>query len=306
LIVTSRALVEPIREQLAELPPEAVLGEPAKRDTAACIGLAAFQVLRNDPEATMVVMPADHVIAPREKLQAAIRYAVELVDQQPSRLVTFGVKPTYPAESFGYIERGRLLAKNGAAPAYAVNRFREKPDAATAKQFLDAGNFYWNSGIFVWRAATIVEALAANQPAMHRRLQTIADATGTSGYQQILDPEFAAIQGVSIDYAVMEHAKEIVVIEAPFDWDDLGSWLALARVRGVDENRNTIAAKHVGLDTQGTIVRSTDGHLLVTLGVEDLIIVHTPDATLVANRHREEDIRKIVSMLEKKGWDEYL
>jgi mannose-1-phosphate guanylyltransferase len=306
LIVTNRSLVAQVQEQLPDLPPTGVLGEPAKRDTAPCIGLAAFQVMRDDPDATMVVMPSDHVIGPDETFQAAIRYAAELVEQQPTRLVTFGIKPSYAAESFGYIERGDALAGGGIAPAYTVSRFREKPDAVTAKQYVDSGNFYWNSGIFVWRAKTIVDALAANQPEMHQHLKAIADAAETPTYADTLEREFTAIDGVSIDYAVMENATDVVVIEAPFDWDDVGSWQALGRLHGTDADGNTIIGKHLGLDTRDTIVRGPDNHLIVTLGVDDLIVVHTPDATVVANRHREEDIRKIVKMLEENKWDEYL
>jgi len=306
LVVTNRELADQIRHQLPQLPPAAVLGEPAKRDTAPCIGLAAFQVLRSDPDATMIVMPSDHVIRPDEPFQAAIRYACSLVDQQPGRLVTFGIKPSYAAESFGYIERGEKLDDKGPACAYAVSQFREKPDAATAAQYVESGNFYWNSGIFVWRAATIVDALAQHEPEMHAHLRAIADADGTPQFDEVLQREFFTIKPVSIDYAVMEHAEDVADVEAPFDWDDVGSWQALARLHGTDDDGNTISGKHLGLDTRDTIIRGPDDHLVVTLGVEDLIVVHTPDATVVANRHREEDIRKLVKMLEEKGWEEYL
>ncbi len=306
LVVTNRELADQIRHQLPQLPPAAVLGEPAKRDTAPCIGLAAFQVLRADRDATMIVMPADHAIRPDDKFQAAIRYACSLVDEQPERLVTFGIKPHYAAESFGYIERGEVLDDKGPAPAYAVNRFREKPDAATAAEYLATGKFYWNSGIFVWRAATIIDALKRHQPEMYTHLQAIADADGTPQFDEVLQREFSAITPVSIDYAVMEHAEDVAVVEAPFDWDDVGSWQALARLHGTDDDGNTILGKHIGLDTRDTIIRGPDDQLIVTLGVEDLIVVHTPDATIVANRHREEDIRKLVKILEEKGWEEYL
>ena len=306
LVVTNRELADQIRHQLPQLPPAAVLGEPAKRDTAPCIGLAAFQVMHADRDATMIVMPADHVICPDDKFQEAIRYACELVDEQPGRLVTFGIKPSYAAESFGYIERGDSIGDQGPASAYRVTRFREKPDAKTAAEYLASGNFYWNSGIFVWRAATIVEALRQHQPDMHAHLKAIADADGSQQFDEVLEREFTAITPVSVDYAVMEHAEDVIVIEAPFEWDDVGSWQALARLRGTDDNGNTIVAKHIGLDTRDTIVRGPDDHLIVTLGVDDLIVVHTPDATIVANRHREEDIRKLTKMLEEKGWQEYL
>lgn len=312
LVVTNQRLVAAVREQLPELPPAAVVGEPCKRDTAPCIGLAALLVSRNDSQAAMVVMPADHVIRPAEAFQAAIRQAAAMVDESPGRIVTFGIKPTYPAEIFGYIHRGTPLASRGVpapgnnAPAFKVQQFREKPDAVTAKKYLDSGEYYWNSGIFVWRAATILDALRERQPQMLKHLQTIVDALDTKDGAAVFEHEFAAIKPISIDYAVMEHATDVAVIEAPFEWDDLGGWQSLARLVGSDENGNTIVGRHVGLSTDGTIVRTDDDHLVVTLGMKDCIIVHTPNATLVANKHNEEQIRQVVKKLEELGWGEYL
>ncbi len=321
VVATTAQLAEQIAEELSELPRDAILAEPCKRNTAPCIGLAAIYVSRNDPEATMAVMPADHVISPDESFRHAIRFAAALVEKQPERIVTFGIRPSYPAESFGYIERGeRLVAELSpsetpptVSPAtvtspevYRVGQFREKPDAQTAASYLESGAFYWNSGIFLWKARTILDALAEHQPEMYQRLQRIAAAAGTPQYDEVLVREFGAIRGISIDYAVMEHATEVLVIEAPFDWDDVGSWQSLARLRGTDARGNTISAKHLGLDTTGTIVRGGDGHLIVTLGLKDCIIVHTPDATLVANKHDEESIRKVAELLRQQGWEEYL
>src|SRR6476660_613444 len=306
LILTNRRLVETIREQLPDLPAAAIVGEPCKRDTAPCIGLAALLVSRDDPDATMVVMPADHVIRPAEKFQAAIRQAVGLVDASPGRIVTFGIKPTYPAEVFGYIHRGKPLASSHPAPAYAVQQFKEKPNTATAKKYLDSGEYYWNGGIFVWRARTILDALRERQPAMLGHLEAIVKAWDTSEREMVLDREFTAIKPISIDYAVMEHATDVAVIEAPFEWDDLGGWQSLARLAGSDQNGNTIIGRHVGLGTSGTIVRTADDHLVVTLGLKDVIVVHTPNATLVADKHCEEQIRQVVKRLEELGLSEYL
>lgn len=307
MIVTNRRLVQPMRDQLPDLPEDAIVGEPCKRDTAPCIGLAALLVSRDDPQATMVVMPADHVIRPTENFQAAIRQAATLVDESPQRIVTFGIKPSYPAEIFGYIHRGKPLAEpDGAAPAFVVNSFKEKPFAETARKYVDSGEYYWNSGIFVWRASTILDALKKRQPEMLAHLETIVAAWNTPERDAVFEREFTAIKGISIDYAVMEHAADVAVIEAPYDWDDLGGWQSLARLAGTDIYDNTIIGRHVGLDTTGTIVRTDDNHLVVTLGLEDCIVVHTPNATLVANKHDEEKIRQIVKELESRGWNEYL
>ena len=260
----------------------------------------------------MAVMPSDHVIGPDTAFQQAIEFAAALVEESPARIVTFGIRPTYAAEIFGYIERGERMETNAArkfgplAPAYAVRQFREKPKADVARGYVDSGNFYWNSGIFVWRAATILDALRQHQPEMFTYLQRIADAFGRPDYASVLEREFAAIRGVSIDYAVMEHADDVAVIEAPYRWDDVGSWQALARLHGTDEHGNTVLGKHLGVHTSGTIVRGPNDHLIVTLGLKDCVVVHTPDATLVANKHDEESIRQVVKILQEKGWIEYL
>jgi mannose-1-phosphate guanylyltransferase len=306
LVVTNERLVEPIRRELPELPPESVLGEPCRRDTAPCIGLAASLLLRREPEAVMAVMPADHLISQVEEFQAAIGFAERLIAEQPQRLVTFGIPPTYPAEVFGYIERGEPISRPAADPAaYRVQMFREKPDAATAREFLASGRFYWNSGIFVWRAATIDAALAKFEPEMHRRLAAIAQSDERL-FPEVFRREFEAIQGKSIDYAVMERHDDVAVIEAPFDWDDVGSWRSLARHYPADEHGNTVIGRHLGVHSSGCIVRGDDERLIVTLGVKDCIIVHTPDATLVANKHDEEAVRHVVAELKQRGWEEFL
>jgi mannose-1-phosphate guanylyltransferase len=308
LVMTNKTLVEPIRAQLPALPAEAVIGEPCKRDTAPCIGLAAKLLLARDPQATMAVMPSDHVIADEKAFREALAYAADLVERDSSRLATFGVKPTYPADSFGYIERGEPIesTRESGCVAYRVVRFREKPSVATAKEFLAAGNFYWNAGIFVWKARTIDEALARFEPKIHERIEAIAATIGKPTYPQALDREFTAIQGKSIDYAVLERDENVIVIEAPFPWDDVGNWQSLSRLRGEDSQGNTIVGKHLGIGTDRTIVRSEGDHLIVTVGVSDLIVVHTPDATLVAHRKDEESLRKITALLAEMGWTEYL
>jgi mannose-1-phosphate guanylyltransferase len=296
LVVTNQRLVAAMREQLPQLPLHAVLGEPCKRDTAPCVGVAAAWVSQADPEATMIVTPADHVIEPTEAFRRAVEVAAEMVQSHPGRLVTFGIRPTYAAESFGYIQRGEPLTVAGLA-AYRVVRFREKPQGEVARQYLEDGRYYWNSGIFVWQARTILEQLQNHEPEMYARITAIGQAFGTLEFADVFDREFAAIVGKSIDYAVMEKAEDVVVIEAPFTWDDVGSWQSLSRLRGMDPMGNTIAGRHLGIDTRGSIVRGDAHHLIVTLGLQDCLIVHTPDATLVANKHDEERIREVVRRL---------
>lgn len=305
LVVTNEVLVDAIAEQLPGVPVESIIGEPAKRDTAPCVGLAAAWVMAKDPEAIMVVMPADHVISPDAVFQDALQHAASIVEQDESQIVTFGIKPTYPAEVFGYIERSNELA-GAKLPTFDVAKFREKPDAETAAKFLDAGTFYWNAGIFVWKAKTVLAALEKFEPEMASHIKAIQASIGTSSFADTLQREFTAIKGTSIDYAVMERYDNVKVVEAPFQWDDLGNWTALPRQRGTDDDGNTIDAKHLGISTTNSIVRSDDDHLIVTVGMEDCIVVRTPDATLIANRKDEAAIKQVVKELGEKGWDEYL
>lgn len=312
LVVTAASLVSQVADQLPQLSAASLIGEPCKRDTAPCIGLAAALVSRTDPDATLVVAPSDHLIEPIESFRQAVQAAAQLVETQPESIVTLGIRPTYPAEVYGYIQRGAPLAlpASGALPAtgaalelnaYEVVRFREKPPRRQAEEFLQQGTYFWNSGIFVWKARTILAALAQRQPEMHARLQTIVEHWDRPDAATVFEREFTAIKPISIDFAVMEHARQIVVIEAPFAWDDIGGWLAWARAQGVDEHGNAVSGQHVGLNTSGSVIRASDDHLVVTLGLTDVIVVHTPDVTLVANKHDEEALRQVVRLLADRG-----
>lgn len=305
-VLTNERLTELTRQQLTGMPAEHVIGEPFKRDTAPCIGLAASLILAEDEDATMLVTPADQIIETTEQFRQAVEAAVELMDRDASRLVTFGIRPHYPATVFGYIERGAAVPLSAAGAAFQVARFREKPDAQTAQAFLDAGNFYWNAGIFVWKARTILEVLREYEPEMSERLAAIAAAIGTPDFARVFRDEFARMPAKSIDFAVMERYPNVCMIEAPFQWDDVGNWSSLPRLIGTDENGNTVVGKQVTIETRNSIVRSTDDHLVVTQGIEDCMIIHTPDATLIADRRDESAMRKVVETLQESGLDEYL
>ncbi len=299
-IITNQSLVSAIEEQLPALSSKSIIGEPAKRDTAPCIGLAAGLIAAEDPDATMIVMPSDHIIQPVEAFHTAVTKAHQLVEQDPSRLITFGVTPDRPAETYGYIQRGESQGESIDSGVFKVAQFKEKPAVDTAKQYLDDGGYYWNSGIFVWKARAILEALEQYQPDMVLHINRIVQRRGEADFLDVLEREFTAIEGISIDYAVMEHHSNVLVIEAPFEWDDIGSWQALSRLFPTDANNNTVLGKHVGIQTSNSIIQSSKDHLIATIGVSDLIIVHTNDATLVANKQEEESVRELVRLLESK------
>ena len=295
-VITNQSLVSAIEDQLPALSSKSIIGEPAKRDTAPCIGLAAGLIAAEDPDATMIVMPSDHIIQPVEAFHEAVTKAHNLVEQDPSRLITFGITPNRPAETYGYIQRGESVNSD----VFRVEQFKEKPVINTAKQYLDEGGYYWNSGIFVWKSRAILEALEQYQPDMILRINRIVQRRGEADFHDVIEQEFTAIEGISIDYAVMEHHANVLVIEAPFEWDDIGSWQALSRLFPTDANNNTVVGKHVGIQTTNSIIQSSKDHLVATIGVSDLIIVHTEDATLVANKQEEESVRKLVRLLESK------
>ncbi len=306
LILTNSQLTNAIATQIPGLPPEHIVGEPCKRDTAPCIGIAASLIASGDPDGAMLVMPSDHVIEPREEFHRTVRAGLALIDEDPSRIVTFGIRPNYPAESFGYIQRGAGLTSIEGTSAFQVAKFREKPDRATAQSYVDSGDFYWNSGIFLWRASTILQAIKANEPEMFQHIDNIAKSIGSSDFSSRFEQEYAAIRGKSIDFAVMESYPNVAVVETTFRWDDVGSWQAMARLLPPDEHGNTVEGPYLPIDSSGMIVRTNEDHLVVTIGTKDMIVVHTSDATLVAPKSQEERVREVVQQLSELGHLRYL
>lgn len=310
-VVTNQSLVPLVREQLPTLPPEGVLGEPCKRDTAPCVALAAALTLRQDPNAIQVVMPSDHVIQTEADFQMGIRFAEAMVREQPDCIVTFGIRPSYPATAFGYIERDPQQPIEptdsgnfgSAVMACKVKQFREKPTLEVAEEFLKSGQFLWNAGIFVWRADTVLAAIRKFAPEIMGPIDEIAAAADTPEFLDVFADQFPRITGRSIDYAVMEHYPTIAVVEAPFAWDDVGNWNSLARLVPADSHGNHVVGQHLALDSEDCVIQSADPHLIVTAGVSNLIIVHTPDATLIADRNQEELIRQIVPSLQSSRPD---
>jgi len=315
IVATRRDLAGEAQSQLSHLPRGAILAEPCARNTAPCIGLAAIRVVREDPEGIMAVLPADQIISPPDVFCDSLRLAAALVEENPQRLVTFGIKPTYPATGFGYIESAepvnapaRRSSSSAAGSVRRVVRFHEKPTRPVAEEYLAAVRYWWNSGIFVWKAQTILDALARFRPELHGHLMRIAEAADSRQFHEILETEFAAMEKVSIDYAVMEQAEDVVAIEAAFQWDDVGGWLAVERYRPRDECGNVPdAARLVVINSAGTLVRALDpNHVVVVAGVKDLVVVVTPDATLVADKHDEKSIAAITEELRKRGCTKYL
>jgi mannose-1-phosphate guanylyltransferase len=254
----------------------------------------------------MLVMPADHVIEPTQEFRRAAHVAEQMAEEHPTALITIGIPPTYPAVGYGYIHRGAELAQRQGIAVYRVQGFKEKPPVELAERFIAEGNYYWNSGIFVWKAATILTHLRELQPALHHAVQRIAEAWTTPDRERVLEREYVALGKVSIDNAVMEHARNVLVVQAPFRWDDVGSWLALERMHPQDADGNTILATHCGIATNHCVVVGEPGRLITTIGVANLLIVQDGNATLVADRREEATVKALVEKMKHKGLESYL
>ncbi|MGA2063676.1 MAG: sugar phosphate nucleotidyltransferase [Thermoguttaceae bacterium] len=311
-VCSSRQHVRAILDALPGLGPEQLLAEPVGRDTLHAAGLGAAILARGDPEAVVAVLTADHLIEPTDRFQAILASAFELAEGSRRTLLTFGIAPTHAATAYGYLEMGPPLA--AASPARAVARFQEKPDPATAARYLAAGpeRYLWNSGMFVWRAATLLECMRRYTPASHAGLARIAEAWDGPQRQAVLDEVYPTLPKVSVDYAVMEPASgdrnfQVAAIPMPLGWRDVGSWTALAEVCPRDAGGNALAApRHVLLDTRDTLVATSDpSHLIAVVGCENLVIVHTPDATLVCRADRAEDVKQIRQLVAERYGDAY-
>jgi mannose-1-phosphate guanylyltransferase len=305
-IITGEAYREETARQLPALAADQIVGEPFGRDTAPCVGLGAALIARRDPTAVMMVMPADHVIEPVQEFQRAAHVAVQLAEEQPDAFITFGIPPTYPSVGYGYIHRGREVASRQGISVYQVQAFKEKPDQDKAERFFASGEYYWNSGIFVWKVQTILNGLKENQPKLHDAVQRIAAAWSTPQREAVLRREYEGLERISIDYAVMEKARNVLAVQAPYQWDDVGSWLALERMHPQDANHNTILATHAGLKTKNCVIVGDPDHLVATIGVENLLIIQDGNATLVADRRDEATVKQMVELLKQKGLEKYL
>ncbi len=270
--------------------------EPVGRNTAAAIALAAFDLYRKDPDAVMAVLPADHVIEDGKAFREALKAA--FVAAADGHIVTFGIKPTRPETGYGYIKAGKkTIKKVDGFPVHAVEKFVEKPDVTRAKKYLKDGGYYWNSGIFLWRAERIIEEMKLHLPGIYKALKDATDPVA-------LAEAYKSIEEISIDHGILERAKDVVVLPASFPWSDMGSWSSFGEIIKPDANGNIIKGRVVDIDSHDTIILGCD-RAVATIGLKDYIIVDTPDATLVCPKDRAQEVKEIVNVLKKKGYMEH-
>ena len=297
LILTNRDQEKAVRELVSDLPAENIVAEPAKRDTAAAIALGAAWIALREPNATMIVLPADHLIKNREAFQATLRTAVAAAEET-GEIATIGIRPTWACPGFGYIEQGKAVAiRDAAAPVFEVERFREKPDAERAEQFLKQGNFRWNAGMFIWPLPTLLSALGQHAPELAEFVNQIRE---TKNLDATLAEKFPQLPKISVDYAIMEKAERVLVVEASFDWDDVGSWTAVAKylARDAHGNISNNASLTTTLDAGNNLVFTARPQQRIALmGVSDLIVVQTEDALLVCHRDEAEKIKNLVAQI---------
>ncbi|HEX4085988.1 MAG TPA: sugar phosphate nucleotidyltransferase [Chthoniobacteraceae bacterium] len=295
LILTNQDQEAAVREVARDLPPENIVAEPAKRDTAAAIALGAGWISLRDSGATMVVLPADHLIQDRKAFQATLCTAVTAA-RETGEVVTIGIKPTWACPGFGYIEMAgpvKLKGETGGQAVHDVARFREKPNPELAEQFLRQGNFRWNAGMFIWPLSAILSSLEQHAPELANFVQAL-HAGGD--FKATVAERFPDLPKISIDYAIMEKAERVLMVEAGFDWDDVGSWTAVAKYLRQNEGENAANIESLTLhESEGNIVFTTQPVQVALMGVRDLIVVQTGDALLVAHKSEAEKIKHLVA-----------
>ena len=293
-----------VTEQLPLLPEENILCEPVGKNTAPCIGLGAIHIRKKYGDAVMIVLPSDHSIKQPSLFRSVLKNAAKIAEKEKA-LVTLGIPPTEPDTGYGYIQ---LNAENTTAydGAFFVEKFVEKPDLELAKQYYESGSYLWNSGMFIWRASTILEEMAQHLPDNYALLEKIAEAIGLQRQEEVLQAEFPKMQSISIDYGIMERTQGIYIIPASFGWDDVGSWLAISRINPTsDDQSNVIDGDVVSVNTARCIVQGGD-RLIAMIGLEDVIIVDMPDSLLLCAKDSASDIKKIVEALRNRNRNELL
>lgn len=295
LVVTGRSYLDAVADDLHELPAANLLGEPVGRDSLNAVAWPAAVLARRDPDAVIAQLTADQLIEPMDAFVAALNEAFDLAEQRPDALVTLGVVPTSPHNGYGYLQRGTPV--EGHPTACVVAEFKEKPSSDVAEQYVASGNYWWNAGMFVWRAATLLNQLRALEPETHAAVLELA------AQPERLDEIFPTLKKVSVDYAIMEPASQgeagatVYAVALPIQWRDVGGFGSLYEVIGQDADDNAVSGLGVALASSGTLIMNhgSADHCVAVVGVNDLVVVHTPDATLVTTRDNAEQVKALVA-----------
>ena len=297
-IVTNAAYNSLVAAQLPDIPKENILSEPAARNTAPCIAFAAAVINKKYDDAIMMVLPSDHLIGLEDIYINTLKKAAKVASKN-GNLVTIGITPEYPETGYGYINFGSE-DDNG---AYMVERFVEKPDLATAEMYFTSGKYLWNSGMFVWKLSTILDNIKNLMPDIYEGAIKIGEAYGTPQFNDVLVKEFTAFRSESVDFGIMEKAKNIYTIPGSCGWDDVGSWLAVERINKTDTDKNYISGNVISVASRHTTICGGK-RLIAAVGLEDVIIVDTDDAVLVCSKNSTQDVKKVIAQLKEQGRNE--
>lgn len=304
-VITNRELVKEARKAAPMLPAQQIIGEPVGRDTAAAIALGAALIAARDASASFCVLTADHIIGDRPLFQRTLREGLKLAMEQ-DLLITIGIPPAFPSTGFGYVEAGDVLAANSGIKIHKAKRFVEKPDLATAEAYVKSGRYFWNSGMFIWSLASLYKALEKFRPQLLPMAERVAKTRTAAQLETAMNKEYPKLEKISVDYALMEKARNVAMIRGTFPWDDVGSWPALENHIAKDAAGNTAVGTCESLDASGNIVLSRD-RLTALIGVKDLIVVQAEGVTLVCPKARAQDIKKLVEQLRAaKSYDKVL
>ena len=302
-ISTNIAYLDIIKKELPEIPEKNIIFEPMARDTAACIGYAALIIQKIYKDSIMAVLPSDHLIKKEKEFLESLNFAFE--EAEKDVIVTLGIKPSYPETGYGYINFKRGDSLPNIKNVYEVLKFEEKPNIEKAKEYLASGQYLWNSGMFIWKASTILKCFKEFLPEIYSGLQVIATSIGTNDYEKVLKEEFVKLPSESIDYGVMEKAENIYVIPGNFGWDDVGSWLSIERIKKSNQDGNVINGNVISIKTKNTVVQGGK-KLIATIGLEDMIIVDTEDAILICNKDNTQEVKEVINNLKICNRTEYL
>jgi mannose-1-phosphate guanylyltransferase len=304
-VVTGRQYIDMLREETPEIPAENFIIEPYGKNTASAVGLALTVIHHRDPEATIAVLTADHHIGKKETFRNVLCAAHDLALR--GHVVTLGISPTYPATGFGYIHQGETLDQDSAFSCYTALGFREKPNIVTATELLASGNYSWNSGMFIWKTETAMAEFQQQQPDMYEQMVALSAVVDTPEFETRLAQIWDAFPRLSIDVAIMEHAQNMVVFAVDIGWSDVGSWDSLFEVLKMDKFGNCFKGTgpdNIILDTRDSLIFSN--RLVVTIGLEDIVVVDSDDALLVCRRGRSQDVREVVNHLRATGQERFL
>ncbi|MEL7833245.1 mannose-1-phosphate guanylyltransferase [Fodinibius sp. Rm-B-1B1-1] len=299
-IITNDRYVDLVKEQLPNIPANNIIGEPVGKNTAPCVAAAATLIQDQDPDGTMAVLPADHLIG-KPKTFLSILKTAESKAQKEDALLTIGIEPDHPETGYGYIEFDKDSSElEGEHEIKKVNQFREKPDLKTAKEFIASGNFLWNSGMFVWKASTILQKFKEHLPTIYEQVKQLKPSVGTKKQKAAIDTFYHGCTSISIDYGIMEQADSVFVVPGSFEWDDVGSWRAVYDLRDKDEDGNVIQTKMAStVDSNHNLIQSDSGKMIALVGVENLAVVETDNAILVCDLDNSQGVKKVVNKLRK-------